>query len=70
MQTCQIRWLERKTGKTLLNEHGFYYDETVRVLQYRSRQEITDYGTLRPSTGDFSVINTWSEWLDVPVVEE
>jgi hypothetical protein len=33
----EIRWCERKTGKKLMNDWGYYYDETVIVLQYRDK---------------------------------
>lgn len=31
----ELRWLERPTGKRLMNEWGYYYDETVKELQWR-----------------------------------
>ena len=35
----EMRWLETQTGKTLMNEHGYYYPETKQVLQYRNQTE-------------------------------
>ena len=38
----EMRWLETQTGKTLMNEHGYYYPETKQVLQYRTK-ELADW---------------------------
>jgi hypothetical protein len=65
----ELRWLKRKTGKSLMNEHGYFYDETVKILQYRQKYDHTDYGVIT-NAGDFSVIRMWSDWIDVPIVEE
>lgn len=65
----ELRWLERKTGKRSMNEHGYYYDETVRVLQYRQKYDKTIYSGLGPH-GDFLKELVWSDWVDVPTVEE
>lgn len=32
----ELRWCEQKTGKKMMNDWGYYYDETVKVLQYRN----------------------------------
>jgi hypothetical protein len=50
--TFELRWLER---------------ETERILQYRVKESITDYGSPRQD-GGHDVHRTWSEWTDVPVV--
>lgn len=66
---CEFRWLNRKTGKRLMNEHGYYYDETVRVLQYRVYYDATIYAGMGPN-GDFLKQMVWSDWTDVPEVDE
>lgn len=62
----ELRWLERKTGKQAMNEWGFHYDETVIVLQQRVRygqdRWVPDHGVVTE--------NVWSDWADIPVVEE
>lgn len=65
----ELRWLERKTGKKLQNEWGFYYDETVQVLQSRCMYDKTIYAGMGPH-GDFLKETAWSDWKDVPVVNE
>ena len=32
----EVRWCEKKTGKKVMNDWGFYFDETIQVLQYRN----------------------------------
>lgn len=66
----ELRWLEKQTGKTLMNEHGYYYPETVRVLQYRNKQTVTDYSGVDPITSDFMKATIWTDWSDVKVVSE
>jgi hypothetical protein len=61
----ELRWLERKTGKTKMNEFGYYYDETVKVLQFRTMNYVTDYGTK-----DQIQTLRISDWQDVPTVTE
>lgn len=64
-----IRWIEKSTGKKLMNEHGFYFDETARVLQYRYKYNKTMYSYAPnpiPSEDKFEVV--WSDWQDVPVI--
>lgn len=51
----EFRWLEVETGKTLMNEHGFYYKETKLVLQVACPYQ-------SGSNGGF-------EWRDIPVVK-
>jgi hypothetical protein len=65
----ELRWLERSTGKKLMNEHGFFYDETVKVLQFRQQYETTFYGEIGQD-GDFMKRMVWGEWKDVPTVTE
>lgn len=65
----QLRWLNRKTGKRLMNENGYYYDETIRVLQSRVYYDSTIYAGMGPN-GDFARQMVWSEWQDVPEVNE
>lgn len=67
----ELRWLERNTGKKLMNEYGFYFDETVRVLQYRCKYNQAVYSytlDLHPPEDRFESV--WSGWQDVPVVVE
>ena len=66
----ELRWLKRETGKTLQNEYGFYYPETVRVLQYRTKMIYTDYSIMEHSHTHFGERLIWSEWMDVPVEQE
>lgn len=65
----ELRWLERKTGRQAMDQHGFYYDETLTVLQKRVYYDATMYGGLGPH-GEFSKQMVWSEWTDIPVVKE
>jgi len=69
MKNFELRWLERKTGKQKMNEHGYYYEDTMQVLQYRQKYYKTLYGSLGPH-GDFLTELAWSDWEDVPVVTE
>ncbi len=64
----ELRWLNRKTGKTLMNEHGFYYEKTQKVLQYRQYRQFTNYS--HHDGIDFLKENAWTEWQDVPEVKE
>jgi hypothetical protein len=50
-----MRWLEKTTGKTLQDDSGYYYPETERVLQIRSRQDSA---------------SVWTDWEAVPVVKD
>jgi hypothetical protein len=69
MSDIELRWLNRKTGKTLQNEHGFYYDETVKILQFRQYYDKTIYAGMGPH-GDFLKQMIWSDWIDVKEVNE
>lgn len=64
-----LRWLEKNTGKRLQNEWGYYYDETVQVLQYRIKYDKNIYAGNGPWPDDMRQM-VWSEWRDVPVVVE
>lgn len=67
----ELRWVERETGKTLMNEQGFYYPETVHVLQYRTYNPSNYFSNLcgvGPSEEIFE--HHWSDWIDVPTVKE
>jgi hypothetical protein len=58
----ELRWLEKETGRQLQNDWGYFYMETVKVLQYRklvSTPEYKEDGVL--------TINKWSDWMDVPI---
>jgi len=70
MNTFELRWLERKTGMTLMNNHGYYYEETTKTLQYRYKHEITDYSSKDPYTNYYRNVVVWSDWLDVPTYTE
>jgi hypothetical protein len=62
----ELRWFERLTGKSLVNEWGCYYDETERVLQQR-------VSFLRDRwTTDGVVVKemAWTDWTDIPTVKE
>lgn len=59
----EIRWVQYETGKTLMNEWGYYYPETDKKLQYRFRTTATDY-----SSDVHEKIVIWSEWQDVKTV--
>jgi hypothetical protein len=68
----EVRWFEYETGKTTMNDHGFFYKETNRVLQYRYKynQAVYSYSSnLGPSAEDRMEI-VWSNWEDVPIVQE
>lgn len=67
----ELRWLERKTGKQLMNEWGYYYPETVRVLQYRNYNPVSYYSSWNGiSEPQECFENKWTEWIDVPIIEE
>lgn len=57
----ELRWLEKETGRQLRNEWGYFYYETIKVLQYRQM-----ISTLEYKEKDTMTINKWSEWRDVP----
>jgi len=43
--------------------------ENDKVLQYRTQFEVTDYSTTTLN-GSFTKKREWTEWQDVPVVDE
>jgi len=67
----ELRWLEQKTGKRLMNESGYYYDETVKVLQYRT-QVVYHRDTLNASGLAMGTREelVWTPWYTVPTVED
>lgn len=65
----QLRWVNRKTGVRLMDEYDNECDETVRILQYRVYYDATIYSAIA-SNGDFLREMVWSEWQDVPEVNE
>lgn len=62
----ELRWLERKTGNTLRNEWGYYYEETVMVLQQRVRYHQERWV---PDGGEPVKELAWTDWADIPVVQ-
>jgi len=65
----ELRWLEKETGKRMINELGLAYPETTKVLQYRQKIAVADYSrTLESGSGGFVQTQTWTEWKEVPVV--
>lgn len=61
----ELRWLEKETGKQLQNEWGYFYYETIKILQYR--QQITT--TLYREEGNIQQLE-WTSWMDVPVYND
>jgi hypothetical protein len=45
------------------------WDGPEKVLQYRTQIEVTDYSTTT-SQGFFTKKNEWTEWQDVPIIDE
>ena len=45
------------------------HSENEKVLQYRTQLEVTDYSTTT-LTGSFTKKREWTEWQDVPTVNE
>lgn len=46
------------------------WDGPEKVLQYRTEIEVADYSSTNPRTGDFIKKRKWTEWQDVPTVED
>lgn len=73
MENIQMRWLKKPTGKTKMDEWGYYQQEEVVVLQYRTMYNETIY-TIQHEYAD--VVGNqqqkckWGEWRDVPTVIE
>ena len=44
------------------------WDGPEKVLQYRQKQEVTNYSTFLPN-GSYLNEMVWSDWRDVPTVE-
>jgi hypothetical protein len=40
------------------------------VLQYRTEIEVPDYSVPNPITGDYYKKKQWTDWKDVPTVDE
>jgi hypothetical protein len=57
-QMIELRWCVRPG-----------WDGPEKVLQYRQKQDTTIYGSIKPN-GDFLKELTWSDWKDVPTVED
>ena len=45
------------------------WDGPEKVLQYRTQREVTDYSTATIN-GSFTKNRKWTEWQDVPTVED
>jgi hypothetical protein len=45
------------------------WDGPEKVLQYRQKQDVTNYSTLLPN-GSYLNEMVWSDWRDVPIVED
>lgn len=54
----EMRWLLRPG-----------WDGPEKILQYRQQLEVTNYSTLS-NTGDFLRELKWSDWRDVPIIDE
>ena len=54
----ELRYLIRKAS-----------DGSEKVLQYRTQLEVTDYSTTTIN-GSFTKKREWTEWQDVPTVNE
>lgn len=46
------------------------WDGPEKVLQYRAQIEVSDYSVKNPRTGGFTNKLEWTEWRDVPIVDE
>lgn len=65
----EMRWLERRTGKNIMNEHGWLDAEVVTVLQYRERRKVMNMQKMRELGSSYRE-EVWSNWMDVPTVRE
>lgn len=54
----EVRWLVRPG-----------WDGPEKILQYRQRQVVTNYSTIGPN-GDHITEKVWSDWKDVPTIED
>lgn len=62
----EMRWLERKTGRNIMNEYGWVEPEIIKVLQYRQAKQIFSSS----SFGERTEVIDWEDWQDVPTVRE
>lgn len=46
------------------------WDGPEKVLQYRTQIEVSDYSAVNLRTSDYIRKLEWTEWRDVPVVDE
>jgi hypothetical protein len=46
------------------------WDGPESVLQYRTQVEVSDYSAKTTTTGSFITKKEWTEWQDVPEVDE
>ncbi len=46
------------------------WDGPEQVLQYRTQIEVSDYSATNPRTGDYIKKHEWTDWQDVPTVDE
>ena len=60
--TAELRFIERETGKTYMDEYGYFHKETRRILQQKWESlPDADFHSLEPNA---------IEWRDVPCVKE
>ena len=65
----QLRWIERPTGKTIMDNWGYYQPELERVLQFRQERDKIIYSGAPGETQHHRETH-WTDWQDVPVVTE
>ena len=41
-----------------------------KVLQYRTKYTVMDYGIQTPNTNDYGLKTVWSEWKTVPTIQD
>jgi hypothetical protein len=58
LKMIEMRWLVRPG-----------WDGPEKILQYRQKQDVTNYSTLT-TNGDYLKEMVWSDWKDVPTVED
>jgi hypothetical protein len=46
------------------------WDGPEQVLQYRTQIEVSDYSAINSKTDDFIKKREWTNWRDVPTVDE
>ena len=47
-------------------ELRWYMSEDERVLQYRTKVNVVDYGAINPATNDYWKKQEWGPWKNVP----